>query len=542
MSRRASASAPLLVGGRLLVASSAEMRALDQRTIALGTPGEVLMERAGARAVEALRERFRRELKRGVVVVAGKGNNGGDGFVMARLLRRSGVKVEVFLAAALRDLRGDAALAAKRWSRAGGRVREIGRRDGDLDALASAVAACGVVVDGLFGTGLRGELDETSQAIVTTMNGASAPILAIDVPSGLDADRGIALGEAVQAALTVTFAYPKIGLLLQPGAELAGEVVVADIGIDPRAVDEVAPRQRWLTGGIVSAALGPRAADSHKGTYGHVLVLAGAVGKSGAAAMCGRAALRSGAGLVTVASPGPALGPLLAATPELMTEPLLDADGGWAFSTAQSTRILRLFDGKDAAVFGPGVGTSPTARRLTQWLIAHATVPLVIDADGLNCLAGQIGWLRTRRAPIVLTPHPGEMARLVGGSNADVQADRVGCARALAMDHGVVVVLKGSRTVVAAPDGTVSINSTGNPGMASGGMGDALAGILGSLLGQGLGAFEAAEVAVFWHGAAGDRVARRRGEAGLLASDLIDELPPTLATLQGALTEHASDD
>lgn len=542
MSRRASASAPLVIGGRMLVTSSAEMRALDQKTIALGTPGEALMERAGARAVEALRERFGHELKRGVVVVAGKGNNGGDGFVMARLLRRRRVKVELFLAAAPSELRGDAAIAAGRWARAGGRTREVGRRAADLDALAAAVAGCGVVVDGLFGTGLRGALDETSQAIVATMNGSPAPILAIDIPSGLDADRGVALGEAVQAAMTVTFAYPKTGLLLQPGAELAGEVVVADIGIDPRAVEEVAPRQRWLTGGVVPAALGPRAADSHKGTYGHVLVLAGAVGKSGAAAMCGRAALRSGSGLVTVASPGPALGPLLAATPELMTEPLPDADGGWSFSTAQSTRLLRLLDGKDAAVFGPGVGTSPMARALTEWLIGHAPVPLVIDADGLNCLAGQIGWLRTKRGPIVLTPHPGEMARLLGGSTADVQADRVGAARKLAVDQRVVVVLKGSRTVVAAPDGTVSINSTGNPGMASGGMGDALAGILGSLLGQGLAPFEAAEVGVLWHGAAGDRVARRRGEAGLLASDLVDELPPTLAELQGSVTRHAPDD
>ena len=538
--RRSAAVAPLVSAGRMLAVTSSEMRAIDQRTIELGTPGEVLMERAGERAVEALRQRFGAELRRGgAVIVAGKGNNGGDALVMARLLRRARLAVQVFLAAAPDELRGDAALNLRRWRRSGGRIREVGRHPGDLDGLAEATASCGVVIDGLFGTGLRGALDEASQAIIAAMNAAPAPIFAVDIPSGLDADRGVMLGETAQAAMTVTFAYPKVGLLLHPGAALSGELVVADIGVDARAVESVAPRQRILTKQVVAAALGPRAADSHKGTYGHVLVLAGSVGKSGAAAICARAALRSGSGLATVASPAVALGPLLAATPELMTEPLPDHDGGWTFSSGDSPRLLRLFDGKDSAVFGPGVGTSAMTRSLTEWLIASAPVPMVLDADGLNCLAGQIGWLKRKRAPLVLTPHPGEMARLLGIPTAEVQSDRLGAARRLATDWDVVVVLKGSRTVIASPDGLVSINPTGNPGMASGGMGDALAGIIGSLLGQGLPAFEAAEVAVFWHGAAADRVAERRGEAGLLASDVIEELPPTLAELRTSVAEHA---
>jgi ADP-dependent NAD(P)H-hydrate dehydratase / NAD(P)H-hydrate epimerase len=531
--------APLVERGRLLAVTSDEMRRLDGLTIERGTPGETLMERAGLAAVEVLQQRFSRALRRGVVVVAGKGNNGGDGLVIARHLRRRRVPVRVFLAAAEDGLAGDAKTNLLRWKRLRGPLHEIDR---GTERLAEATSRAGVIVDALFGTGLHGELDERAQAIVETMNGAARPILAVDVPSGLDADKGVALGAAVQANVTVTFGYPKVGLLLYPGAELAGEVVVADIGIDPAAVAEVSPRERLLTEEVVARALPIRPRDTHKGTYGHVLVLAGAVGKTGAAMLCGRAALRAGAGLTTIGCPAPDFGAILARTPELMTEPLAGDEGSWAFSTDETTRLLRLFDGKSAIVFGPGVGVTAATRALTEWLIASSPVPLVIDADGLNCLAGQIGWLRKTTQPIILTPHPGEMARLASCSTADLQADRVAAARRLAEAYGVTVVLKGARTVIAAPSGLVSINPTGNPGMASGGMGDALAGITGSLLGQGLAPDEAAETAVFWHGAAADRVAGRRGEAGLLASDLIDELPPALAAIQSRFFADAAGD
>jgi NAD(P)H-hydrate epimerase len=510
------------------------MRAIDRLTIEQGAHGDALMERAGSLAATVLRERFRREMRRGVVVVAGKGNNGGDALVVARHLRRRRVKIALHLAARESEMTGDARRNLMRWRRLGGGVEELDGRDG-LAVLARALDRCGVVVDGLFGTGLRGELAPHARAIVEVLNGASAPILALDVPSGLDADRGVPLGEAVQATVTVTFGYPKIGLLLHPGADRAGEVVVADIGIAPEALERVSPRQRLLTVEALARGLPPRPADSHKGTYGHLLVLAGALGKGGAALLCGRAALRAGAGLVTVAAPAPALGGILAGTPELMTEPLPDHEGGWKFSSGEGPRLLRLFDDRNAAVFGPGVGTTPMARALTEWLITSSPVPLVIDADGLNCLAGQIGWLKRKRGEIVLTPHPGEMARLLSCSVPAVQADRVGAARQLATQHAVTVVLKGARTVIAARDGVVSINPTGNPGMASAGMGDALSGVVGSLLAQGLASEEAAEAAVFWHGQAADRVAARRGEAGLLASEVIDELPPTLRAAQASL-------
>ncbi|MGH7856737.1 MAG: NAD(P)H-hydrate dehydratase [Candidatus Binatia bacterium] len=520
----------------VLVVTAAEMREIDRLSIEeYGIAGDVLMERAGTGAVAVLRERFPRQLRDGVVLVAGKGNNGGDAFVMARHLRRRRVRCEVFLAGQRSEISGDAARNLKRLERGGGRVREIDREG--LPALAAAIAKSGIVVDGLYGTGLRGPLGERAQAIIETMNLAPGPIVAVDIPSGLDADRGVELGGAVQATLTVTFVFPKVGLLSFPGAGLAGEIAVVDIGVAPEAVERVRPRQRLLGPESVSTAIPTRAPDSHKGTYGHVLVIAGSRGKSGAAVLAGRAALRAGAGLATIASPAGALGGALGAAPELMTEPLPGRDGAWAFSRSESASLLHALDGKTSVVYGPGIGATPATRTMTEWLLAECPLPMVIDADGLNCLAGQVGWLASRRAPTILTPHPGEMARLIGGATADVQNDRPGSARRLAGEYGVVVVLKGARTVIATPEGLVALSPTGNPGMASGGMGDALSGILGALLAQGLAADEAAAAGVFWHGHAADRVAARRGEAGLLATDVIEELPPALRELQATLTE-----
>jgi NAD(P)H-hydrate epimerase len=261
-------------------------------------------------------------------------------------------------------------------------------------------------------------------------------------------------------------------------------------------------------------------------------VIAGSRGKTGAGLLSARAALRAGAGLATLASASPDLAIAGAYCPELMTEALPQRDGAIDFSRRGKDVIRRLLAGKNAVVYGPGIGVSAASRRLTRWLIGTAAAPLVVDADGLNALAGHLEWLRGRRAEIVLTPHPGEMARLIGGATADIQRDRIGCVRSFAEASKVTVVLKGARTLVASPDGRVGINPTGNPGMASGGMGDALAGMIGAALAQGLDPREAAEAAVFWHGDAGDRIAARSGAAGILASDVIDELPSALAALQ----------
>lgn len=535
MKRKVAVPAPLGESGRIYAVGASEMREIDRLSIErYGIAGDTLMERAGAGAAEVLRRRFSKAVRRGVVVAAGKGNNGGDGLVVARHLRRHRVRCEVYLAARREELVGDAARNLTRLERAGGRVVEIDAAG--LGDLAGAISKSGVVVDALFGTGLRGSLSERAIAIIEILNAAPGPILSVDVPSGLDVDRGIPLGAAVQATLTATFAFPKIGLLVFPGAEFAGEVVVVDIGVAAEAVREVRPRQFLLTGKIVTSALPLRGRNTHKGTFGHVLVLGGSQGKSGAAWMAARAALRAGAGLVTIAAPASALAGGVRNTPEIMTEVLPEREGVVRFASSESPGVLRLLDGKDAVVFGPGLTTAPAARALAEWLIASCPIPLVIDADGLNCLAGQIGWLRRKRAPLILTPHPGEMARLVSSSTEEVQADRVGAARRLAEDYGVAVVLKGARTVIAGPDGAVSINPTGNPGMASGGMGDVLAGLIGALLAQGLDVREAGEVGAYWHGHAADRVAGRRGEVGLLATDVIEELPPSLQELREVST------
>jgi NAD(P)H-hydrate epimerase len=519
-----------------LVVTSAEMREIDRLTIeGSGGSGDRLMERAGAGAVEVLRERLGEALRAGVVVVAGKGNNGGDALVMARHLKRRRVRCQVFLSCSPEELSPDAARNYRRWRAIGGKVREL-RREG-IGALVDAYARCGVVVDGLFGTGLRGTLDEESRTLVEALNASPVPILAVDVPSGLDSDRGVPLGAAVQATVTATFGFPKLGLLIHPGADFAGEVAVVDIGVSPEAVRSVAPKQRWIGPSVLLEAVPPRFPDTHKGTYGHVVILAGSRGKTGAALLAARAAVRAGAGLVTLASPATALLGVVGAAPEVMTEPLEDRNGSWHFSPNDLSGMLRALDGKTAAVFGPGVGVSPATRSLLEWLLANCPVPLVVDADGLNCLAGQIGWLAAARVPVVLTPHPGEMARLLGTSVEEVQADRPAAARKLA-ERGPVVVLKGARTLVACPDGRLWVNLTGNPGMASGGMGDALSGIIGALLAQGVAAAQAAAAAVFWHGLAADRVAACRGEVGLCASDVIEELPAALASTTAELLEH----
>jgi NAD(P)H-hydrate epimerase len=434
---------------------------------------------------------------------------------MARCLSRNGIGCEVFLAAEPAALTGDAHRNLERWRQAGGRILPLG--SDDLGTLRKALSSCGLAVDGLFGTGLRGELREPGLSIVRTLNQAPCPIVAVDIPSGLDTDRGVPLGDAVQAMLTVTFAFPKLGLLLHPGVEIAGDMVVADIGITPEAVRAVAPAQELLTDRGVGALFPVRAADSHKGTYGHLLVIGGSPALLGALLLAGRAALRAGAGLVTLATPAGRVDRGI--TPELMVQTMPE---GWHRSDGA---LADAIEGKSAVVIGPGLGATEATRKVVRWVVENVPLPLVVDADGLNVLAGRKQLLEHRPGPTILTPHPGEASRLLGRSTREIQEDRPGAARDLAQQTGAVVALKGARTLVIGATGPMAINPTGNPGMATGGMGDVLAGMTGALLAQGLEVRDAAAGAVFWHGFAADRVAKRQGEAGLLASDVIEELP-----------------
>jgi len=514
----------------LIAVTAAEMRALDRFTIEHGTPGHVLMERAGAGAARTLRALLPRP--RGpVAIVCGRGNNGGDGFVIARHLRRARLAVEVWLAARPDDVGGDAARMLAAWRRGGGRVHEL-LAPAQVESLARRLGRAGAVVDALFGTGLNAPVDGLPAAIVAAINGGSAPVLAVDIASGLSADTGRPLGTSVRATVTATFGFPKIGQLVHPGVEYTGLLDVIDIGIPPAAVAAVGPRASLLDEQGVGCLLPRRPRAAHKGTFGHVLVIAGSRGKLGAALLAAEAAARAGAGLTTLAVAA-ALQPLCEArVREAMTAALPD-DGDGAAGLGDGVAVDALLAGRSAVVCGPGLGTHPATRALVEHLVRRCPAPLVLDADGLNLVAGT-GSLRARPGPTVVTPHPGEMARLLGTDTAAVQADRLGAARRLATDEQVVVVLKGARTVVARPDGEIAISPTGNPGMASGGTGDVLAGVVGGLAAQGLDAFAAATLGVFAHGAAGDAVARARGETGLLARDLLAELPPTLARLQAA--------
>ena len=514
----------------MIVATAAEMRRMDALAIErFGVPAATLMERAGSGAAAALLARFPHVRGRCVVVLAGKGNNGGDGFVVARALKRRGVRCEVFLAAKRGEIGEPARAKLLAWQRAGGRTSTVSATD--LGPLARALSRAGCVVDGLFGTGLKGELGGLAAELITLVNASGLPTVALDIPSGLDADCGVPLGIAIEAELTVAFAAPKLGTVLYPGARYAGELVVVDIGIPDEAVATVAPQTEIVLAADAAALVRPRNPEAHKGDHGHLAVIAGGRGKIGAAVLASRAAARAGAGLVTLGCPA-SVQPLAAgALLEEMTWPLSDdGEGGLAFPGPPAYE--EILAGKDAVAIGPGIGVAPPRCALVEWLVTSIRLPVVLDADALNCLAeAQPGPWGAPDRPRVVTPHPGEMARLVGLTAGAVQADRLAVARRLAAERCAVVVLKGARTITAEPDGRAWINLSGNPGLASGGAGDVLTGIIGSLLAQGYPAGEAARLGVFLHGWAADRIAARRGMIGMLASDVIEDLPAAIAAL-----------
>ena len=513
----------------MVVVTADEMRALDQWTIAHGTPGHVLMERAGRGALGVLRPLLRG--RRGpVLVVCGRGNNGGDGFVMARLLRRAGRRVELWLTAPPDRVQGDAARMLRAWQRGGGQVRTLLEPD-DLRAFAPRLGKAAAVVDAIFGTGLSAAVREPAASAIEAINAADVPVLAVDVASGLSSDTGRALGVAVRASATATFGHLKIGQCLYPGIEYGGDVTVVDIGIPDEAQSAVAPRGMLLRAEDVGRWLRPRPPDSHKGTFGHVLVVAGSRGKLGAALLSAEGTARAGAGLTTLMVPE-TLQPLAEArVPEVMTLGLPDEAGEFAVTAAE--RVGAALEGRAAIVCGPGLGVGDGSRALVRAILERAVGPVVLDADGLNAVAGS-RVLHRRQGATVVTPHPGEMSRLAERSTADVQGDRPGTARRFAAETGAVCVLKGARTIVADPAGRLAICPTGNPGLASGGSGDVLAGVIGGLLSQGLSPFEAAALAVYVHGAAADAIAARQGEVGLLARDLLAEIPAAIANVQRA--------
>jgi hydroxyethylthiazole kinase-like uncharacterized protein yjeF len=493
-------------------------------------PSYSLMTRAGEAVADALVDRFP-DAVTDVLVVAGKGNNGGDGFVAGRRLIQDGFAVRAVLLGRATDLKGDAARAHTEFRGCGGKVLEaVG--ESNLDAALKTKP--GAVIDAIFGTGLNAEVKDALRRAIEIVNSFAVPTVAVDIASGVNSDTGAVMGAAIRASMTVTFGFAKFGHVSYPGAGQSGELRVVDIGFAPHAIEEIAPRGRFLERADLQHLIRPRPQNSHKGMYGHPLVIAGSRGKSGAVLLASRAALRTGAGLVTAAMPE-SIQPIVAAgQAELMTEPIADRDGH--FDGAHAPDALKmLLEGKNALIVGPGVGFTDDTKRLIEWLISDACDrdrPMLIDADGLNALAA-IGCesLRRARGAVVLTPHPGEASRLLGVTTTAINNDRVTAARALAERTGACVLIKGSRSVIASPDGDVFVNSTGNPGMSTPGMGDALSGIVGAMLGQHMRPLDALALGVFLHGYAADRVAARMGRVGYIAGDLIDELPMALEAL-----------
>ena len=504
------------------------MRALDRRAItALGIPGATLMEHAGRGAAEAIVAAFPSlgRSRRRVVIVCGKGGNGGDGFVVARHLARRRIAVQVWLTSPERDVTGDAGKKLAEMKRAGIRPRLVD----DTAAAGEMLTRAALVVDALLGTGARGAPTPLVAAMIERINASARPVVALDIPSGLPSDGEPPAGPVVRATLTTTFAGLKRGLVAGVGGDLAGRIVVVPIGV-PEAEVRRDATTFVIERADVAAVFPRRPRGSHKGDWGRLLVVAGSLGKTGAAALAARAAMRTGAGLVTVATPASQQPVVAALLVEAMTEPLPDTPAGTIADKAFE-RVRALAEARDAIAIGPGLGLDPETADVAARLAHTLPIPAVLDADALTALVRRLDALRDAPAARCLTPHPGEMARMLGVSIADVQADRVDVTRAFAMRYRVYVALKGAATVVASPDGIVALNPTGNPGMASGGTGDVLTGIVGALLARGLDAAVALRAAVYLHGMAGDLAAARVGEEALIASDLVDALPAAFAAL-----------
>ncbi len=508
-----------------------EMQALDRFTIEeVGVPAEVLMENAGRGVAELILECFPGEARRGVLILCGPGNNGGDGLVVARHLHQRGLPVKVVLLAPEEKYRGESA-SNLRVVKYLGLPLEKALSEEEVEALRPALAGAGLVVDAIFGTGLSRDLSGRFARTVELLHESGRPVVAVDMPSGLSADTGRPLGVAVRATLTATMALPKVGQVIYPGREYVGELRVVDIGMPGKVIREKAPPREYLDRDWAARVLKPRSPDTHKGTYGHVLILAGSRGKTGAAVLAALGALRVGAGLVTLAAAG-SLQPLLAGyLPEVLTLGLSPETPDQELAPAAAESILETAGRMRAAVLGPGFGLSEEARSLSRRLAVELPCPAVLDADALTALSGRLESLREAPAPRVLTPHPGEMVRLLAQPKDKIQADRLAAAREAARLSGQVVVLKGAATVVAAPDGREAVNSSGNPGMAQGGMGDVLSGMIGALLAQGYEPFEAACLGVFLHGASADDLARRRGPFGFTASEVAENLPRVVREL-----------
>ncbi len=506
------------------IVTAEQMRNIDRRaTREFGIPGTVLMENAAA-AILAEMERFFDGLAGvRVGIICGKGNNGGDGLALARRLRIRGVPVRVALLAPFGAVSGEAKV----------NLSILRKTDVELTPNPSAKTLLDIalwsdiLVDAMLGVGLSSPLKGMYAQAVELINISGRPVVAVDIPTGINADTGAVMGTAVRADLTVTMALPKRGLVLYPGASHAGTVKVADIGLPTEIIEKEKIKASLLDRGYAWGVLKEREPDTHKGDYGHLMIVAGSPGKAGAAVMAAKGALRTGAGLVSVATPLGLVPVIQQQTFEAMCIPAAEGIDG-TLGIGAEEELLKAAGKMTACAVGPGLSTHHETVNVVRNFVRRLSIPVIIDADGLNALAGSLDFLKRAKAPVILSPHPGEMGKLLGIPSDEVQKDRIGLASDFARKHNVILVLKGAGTVVAAPSGEVIINSTGNPGMATAGTGDVLTGMIGSLLAQGHTATRAACLGVYLHGLAGDLAAKEKGETGMIAGDVIEKIPEAI--------------
>ncbi|KPJ64483.1 MAG: hypothetical protein AMJ45_05655 [Syntrophobacter sp. DG_60] len=503
-----------------------QMRAIDACTIRnIGIPAIVLMENAGRGAFLLIKEYFLDYLERPRIgILCGRGNNGGDGLVVARYLHKEGYHVRVFILGEKAKIKAEAATNLSVAERMSINITEI-KDENNLNKEKDYLIGCDLIVDAILGTGLSSEVRGLEAKVIPFLNDVyNGFIASIDIPSGLSSDTGEPLGITVEADLTITFGLEKVGQAVYPGVGYVGNLEIVDISIPSQAIDSVSLNHHLITDEEIKTILRPRPGDLHKGEAGHVLVLAGSPGKTGAATLVCLGTLRSGSGLVTLGIPI-SLNPILEVKlTEAMTFPLPE-------TSVQTLGLDAWKEVKKSGIkykvicLGPGLSTHPETKAMVKKIITEANVPLVIDADGINALAGDLDILKKSRSPIILTPHPGEAARVLNISPKDILKEKINLARKISKDYEIIFVLKMARTIIALPDGDIFINSTGNPAMATGGTGDVLTGIIGSFIAQGYDPKEASILAVFFHGLSSDLWVKEHGEIGMTATDLADYLP-----------------
>lgn len=512
------------------VLTSKQMKEIDRVAIEeMGILGPTLMENAGLQIFQNIQKRFSELTKEKIVIVAGKGNNGGDGFVVARHLFNHGAEPEVLLLASKKEVKGDAAVNLKIADEIGIKIHEVCSPK-DLNLHKGKIFLATLLVDAVFGTGLTKPAEGLYVKVIELINKSKAYTIAVDIPSGLSSDTFQIIGPCVKADLTVTLAAPKISHVFPPAEEYVGKLEVADISIPSFLFDKDDLKLEFVEKKTVVPYFKKRQRDTHKGTYGHLFILSGSLGKTGAAVMAGKAALKMGAGLVTVGTPKSCLPIVARSMDELMTEPLPETPEKTLSSEALD-RVLSLLDGKDGLLIGPGISTHPSTAEFVLSLIPKIKTPAVIDADALNILASKPEIIKSLRKPAVLTPHPGEFARLLNISTKEVMEKKLELVPKFAVEYGVYLVLKSYRTLTAAPDGNVYINSTGNPGMATAGSGDVLSGMIASMIIQEKNLLEAVLAAVYIHGLSGDLGVEKLGEKPLVAGDIIRFLPKSIKLL-----------